>query len=171
MTNTEEAKTENLLRTLVARWQQDSDEEALRTAVQIVFLSTLDLSGEVTSAAFDDLRSELGALYLTAATGAKDEREAATRLLTSLLKPDRGRGAPRDNAVIQRDAIVRAYLHRAARRQPAPSPTDRDAELENEVLPRAKKLCGWPDDFKIDADTALRSVRARAKPKSKPTSD
>lgn len=156
----------NPLRVLIDRWKQEGDEAALRVAAQMVFLSTVELSGKATAAAFDDLRTELGDLFLTAAGEAGDNRADARKLLASLLVPERGRGGLPSNAVIERDAIVRAYLHRASERKPPTSAKDRYAELENEVLPRANQLCGWPDDFKIDADTALRSVRSRGKPKS-----
>ena len=143
---------------LVRRWRDEGDPEALRVAAQTVLLTPFDLSGPRTREAFDEMRAELGRLFLAASLSEGDQRTPARRLLASLLMPESRRGSPQKLAVTQRNAIVASYL--AGVDEPEVR-AERMAELENRILPACKENLGWPADLSIDLDSVRRSLTRR----------
>ena len=62
---------------LVRRWRDEGDSEARRVAAQTVLMTPFDPSGPRTREAFDEMRAELGRLFLAASIGEGSPRRLA----------------------------------------------------------------------------------------------
>ena len=120
---------------------------AHRSRIRAFRRTSRESETERTRTAFDELRMELGRLFLAASISEGNERDRARELLASLLAPKSRRGPPQKLAVTQRNAIVASYLSGT---DDPDVRAERMSVLENRILPKSAEHLGWPADLSLD---------------------